>query len=115
MRQMAPTRTVLVMAMVALGGVPACGGQTERGSSGGPVADGAGGGFQTTPLGECKPGFPRRDSSPTRPCAWIAEDLCYDIKLAACACICPRDRPSFCISNSGDRSNPNSMIEVQCE
>jgi hypothetical protein len=51
-----------------------------------------------TPLGECDLGFDP-GNQPERPCDWIAEGLCYDSKIAACACVCPRDRHSYCVSD----------------
>lgn len=97
----------------------ACGGQAERtieeggGSGGGskvpsggrPNDDPNGG----TPLQPCEPGFTRFDGS-GRSCNWLAEGLCYEAKEAACACVCPRDRDSLCLSGFGTEGSATPVI-----
>jgi hypothetical protein len=47
-------------------------------------------------LGECELGAPLYEAG--HECNWLAENLCYLTKAAACSCVCPRDGPSLCIS-----------------
>jgi len=51
-------------------------------------------------------------SDPEQPCAWLADKLCYETKEAACACICPQDRRSTCISSLP--GGPRDMLPVDC-
>jgi len=82
-----------------------CGGQAERSiddSKGGamPTTGATGTGStpnEGTPLGACVPGFARYENL-DKPCNWLADELCYDTKDQACACICPRDKKSLCLS-----------------
>src|SRR5687767_4249886 len=106
---------VLIVTAVVWGAI-ACGGKTEEGgdgnydggaagaSGGGPAGGssgsgsgrgGGGSGGPITPLEECKMGTPP-PSNFDDPCAWLAKNLCYETKEAACACICPRDKKSTC-------------------
>ena len=97
-----------------------CGGQAEGGEPSPSTSAGASGtggsGSQTprpgTALGECVLGF---DPSvePGRPCAWVADDLCYDTKPAACACSCPRNRNDSVCSSSFD-DGPDGHVDVYC-
>jgi hypothetical protein len=100
-------RGVFLIAILALGG---CGGKTERGGEGVLLTEGGSGsgGPPITPLGACELGFVW-ENDPSRPCPWIAEGRCYDTKEEACACICPRDRKSFCVSPS-----PGERVDVTC-
>lgn len=69
-------------------------------------------GFPMHALPECKPGFPRSDS--TRSCDWVsASGSCFATKTEACACTCPRDRDSVCVSGFFD--GPGSATKVACD
>ena len=122
------TRTrgaALIVAAAALWGAAACGGQTDRtGESEGPIdgsgsggASGGGGngsaGGPTTPLGECKKGVPATND-PEQLCPWVGfkDKLCYDTKELACACACPRDKRSTCISSLP--GGPTDRVPVEC-
>jgi hypothetical protein len=48
-------------------------------------------------LDECELGVPVYEAG--HECNWLADDLCYLTKAAACACVCPRDGPSLCLSD----------------
>ncbi|RYZ07247.1 MAG: hypothetical protein EOO73_12835 [Myxococcales bacterium] len=63
-----------------------------------------------TALGECELGFPETYS---KPCAWVAEDRCYDSRKMACNCACPRDRDSQCLSNFAN--GPDGHVWVACD
>src|SRR5687768_14244897 len=127
--QVTITRGAVLVIAAAVWGAIACGGQTETGdgdgdneggtagapgggSGGGSSGRGGGGsGGPTTPLDECKMGTPP-PSSFDEPCAWVGKNLCYETKEAACACICPRDRKSTCISSLP--GGPTDRIAVDC-
>jgi len=122
----------LVLGLLALG----CGGRTETGSPGTVVGDptgtdgsngsGDGSGKDSgstcddlygdcgvdadTELGECTLGFPVFGTG--RPCAWVADDRCYDTREMACNCECPRDRDSQCVSGFG--AGPDGRVLVEC-
>jgi hypothetical protein len=50
-----------------------------------------------TSLGACQPGVPEERASS---CDFVVKGLCYPTKLAACACVCPRDsQNSTCVSS----------------
>jgi hypothetical protein len=67
---------------------------------------------ENTPLGPCRLGFhPNEDRD--RPCDWLAGGRCYDDKLAACACICPRDRTDS-ICSSGFFRGSGKRTPVSC-
>jgi hypothetical protein len=118
-------RMVLATGLLLLA---ACGGRTVEdgsgegegeggaGGAGGAGAGGTGGrggsgtGGPKTPLPQCVLGDPPFESAL---CPWMAEQRCYLTKEAACACICPTDRPSYCIS--GLPGGPNDAIDVQCD
>ncbi|MET0412566.1 MAG: hypothetical protein ABW217_14785 [Polyangiaceae bacterium] len=36
-------------------------------------------------------------------CNWVVSDRCYERRIEACACACPRDRNSNCVSGLPDR------------
>ena len=115
--------------VVALSWGVACGGQTDRtgedleggagsggasgGGSGGASGAGRNGAGGSTPLGECKKGVPAT-SDPEQLCPWVGfkDKLCYDTKEAACACACPRDRASTCISSLP--GEPTDRVPVEC-
>jgi hypothetical protein len=112
-----------------LGVLAACGGRVEvppddpdqggvsnpaPGAGAAASGSGKGDGFGVPKQGleECKPGFSASDSS--RTCDWtIPRGLCYSSKEAACACACPRDRDSTCISDFFD--GPGSATKVFCD
>lgn len=48
----------------------------------------------------CEKGFDA-SAEPERPCNWLAKGLCYEDKLAACACVCPRDSSATSNCSSG--------------
>lgn len=62
-----------------------------------------------TALGECVRGYPETFS---KPCAWVADERCYDTRAMACNCACPRDRDSQC--SSGFESGPDGHVWVAC-
>jgi hypothetical protein len=65
-----------------------------------------------TELPPCRLGFDP-NLEPTRPCDWLANDLCYAQKLEACACICPRNRTdSLCSSGF---YFPDGRTPVRCK
>lgn len=59
------------------------------------------------PLPECVLGPPRVTAGDE--CSWLVADRCYEERIAACACACPRDRNSTCISGS-----PGREVTVTC-
>lgn len=62
-------------------------------------------------LGPCQKGFdPRVEVN--RDCDWLADNLCYATKEAACACICPTDHPATCIS--GFFNGTGGKTKVSC-
>ena len=101
-----------VLTLISLLTLVSCGGQVEQRpeeQENSPTGD-AGkkdGGWSGTPLGDCKPGFPR--GSPDEPCPWVVEGTCYPTKHDACNCACPPDHDSLCVSGS-----PGSYVEVSC-
>jgi hypothetical protein len=70
---------------------------TSTGASNSMGRGGRGGGSTST-LDPCRPGPLLRDTSPSA-CKWTVEQRCYEERQAACACACPRDRESRCISS----------------
>jgi len=61
------------------------------------------------PLGECVEGWPVYEGE----CPWEGSDhLCYATKEAACACLCPRDTNSTCVS--GLPGGPDDHVAVSC-
>jgi hypothetical protein len=42
-------------------------------------------------------------------CNWVVGDRCYERRIEACACACPRDRNSTCVSGS-----PGREVGVAC-
>lgn len=99
----------------------ACGGQVERetgsgyASGGSPSAAGGAGskpGFPKSPLGECEPGFSHAQN-PTLPCPWLGNGLCYEKKDQACACVCPAEHDSWCVSDFPDPEG--APTHVFCE
>jgi len=60
-------------------------------------------------LGECNQGWPTYEAD----CPWLGSDeLCYATKADACACVCPRDRTSTCVS--GLPGGPDDRTRVSC-
>jgi len=113
-------------AIAALCSAVACGGKTDGTEEGDGSNDGLSGAQAgstsgtanpgsspgNTELGMCKLGFLLVDE-PSRECAWLARERCYDTKLAACACICPSNRQDS-ICSSGFYDGPNGKTEVKC-
>ncbi len=107
----------VTVVLLALG----CGGRTdsddETGSetaAGGNGSDAGDGGLGTErPLEECvEEGYPYHSAN-GRPCTYLADDLCYDALSQACACTCPRDRDSICIT--GLWPDDLGRTDVSCE
>jgi hypothetical protein len=114
--------------VVTTAGCIACGGRSEttpdsRESTGSDAANGTSNGNDddesTTgkptgldddlPLGECVAGWPLFEGD----CPWLGSDhLCYATKEAACACLCPRDKASTCLS--GLPGGPDAQTAVSC-
>jgi len=115
--------------MVGVGSVSgvACGGRSEtspdegestnmNGSSGGdadPTStddDDDGDGLNDDlDLGECVEGWQVFEAD----CPWLGSDnRCYATKAAACACLCPRDTRSTCVS--GLPGGPDDQTAVSC-
>lgn len=63
-----------------------------------------------TELGECQLGFPA--SGTNKPCAWIADNRCYESRQMACNCACPRDHDSVCTSGFG--AGTDGRVPVDC-
>lgn len=60
-------------------------------------------------LGECELGErPNR----VEECPYLAEGLCYEDVQSACACICPRDKETFCFE--GLFLNVWNGVDVRC-
>jgi hypothetical protein len=64
-----------------------------------------------TDLGSCEFG-PKENYGSDKPCAWVADGLCYDTREMACNCACPRSHNSQCVS--GFESGPNGHVWVAC-
>jgi hypothetical protein len=64
-----------------------------------------------TDLGACTLG-PREYSMPDKPCAWVADNRCYDTREMACNCACPRSHNSQCVSGFDD--GPDGHVWVAC-
>ncbi len=62
-----------------------------------------------TELGECALGYAETFA---KPCAWVAEERCYETRQMACNCACPRDRNSQCLSGFADE--PDGHVWVAC-
>jgi hypothetical protein len=103
----------------------ACGGRTDEdegvGDSDEPTPsapdEDAGGAAEPPPSGGvalpgCEKGFDEW-KEPSRPCNWLAKGYCYEDKLEACACVCPRDTSvaSHCASGFPVE---DGRVEVYC-
>lgn len=123
-------RALVRVAVWALLALTSCGGRAEGGTPGGvsdeePGDDTSGGKGSpgdsegtlpwgaSTPLGPCKPGFDPQ-VHPERDCAFVAEGICYQTKLDACACVCPRNKKNTTCSSGFDSLLPNARSEVDC-
>jgi hypothetical protein len=97
------------------GGTPATspptGGSGGAGGTGGVGASGgAGGSVSRDTLPSCVLGPPRQQAEAEGvTCNWLVQDRCYAQRIAACACACPRDRMSTCLSGL-----PGNEVEVTC-
>lgn len=97
--------------------LPANGGSgaTPSGNGGsGPAPDANGGSGGTSPPGdalpECVLGPPRASPQASgAACNWVVSERCYERRVEACACACPRDRNSTCVSGS-----PGLEVGVAC-
>jgi hypothetical protein len=98
-----------------------CGGEVRRGDPesvdgsgmGGqrPATNGGGSGLSSTQLPACRRGF-KPDDQTFRPCDFLADGLCYESKLDACACICPNRPGTNCISGF---PVPDGRVVVTCQ
>lgn len=62
------------------------------------------------PLPECALGPVRAEAEADGvECNWVVADRCYERRIEACACACPRDRDSQCVSGS-----PGFQVGVAC-
>jgi len=100
--------------------VTSCGGEVRKSESvdgGASQTSPSGGGGSFFPgnkisLPDCKPGFDPNEQ-PTTNCNFMVAGLCYDTKIDACACACPRDR-----SNTNCTSGvpvDNGRVVVICD
>jgi hypothetical protein len=122
------TRLSIGMLAVVLEAAVACGGNVEGGSKAPgddtPATtpsdnDASGDSDQNaidnpdadTELGSCKLG-PRENLASSEPCAWVADDRCYQTHDMACNCACPRSRNSQCVS--GFDAGPDGHVWVAC-
>ena len=87
-----------------------------NGGSGSALPDRGAGGTASTDDGSrdalppCVPGLERRAARAGGvDCNWLVSGRCYEDRLDACACACPRDRDSTCISGS-----PGDEVDVTC-
>jgi len=108
---------VLAFALLVL--TPGCGGRTDTDDEDGSGAAGSGsegadsGWGSERPLEECvEEGYPYYSAN-GRPCNYYADDLCYAELSQACACTCPRDRDSVCIT--GLWPDGFGRIDVFCD
>ena len=104
-------------------GVLGCGGVVERGEkedtespgSGDEPADPSGqadsGLDPSVGLGKCGGGFDRYEL-PERDCNWVVEDICYEDKLDACACACPKGTVSTTCSSGFPQQD--GRVPVYC-
>jgi hypothetical protein len=112
----------LLMAAVACGGnveggskepaentPPATSGSDATGDSGDSATDNP---DADTELGNCELG-PAENLASSEPCAWVADDRCYQTHEMACNCACPRSRNSQCAS--GFENGPNGHVWVACD
>jgi hypothetical protein len=93
-----------------------CGGEVRTGTpevdGGGPGAEpGGGGGFSGTSLPGCRRGF-KPDDQPSSTCDFLADGLCYESKVAACACVCPNRPNTNCTSGF---PVPDGRVVVTCQ
>jgi hypothetical protein len=98
-----------------------CGGEVRKTDSTDPDGGGAGGanatpngsgtGLSSTTLSPCRQGF-EPDEQPTRSCDFLANGLCYESKLDACACICPSRSNTNCVSGF---PVPDGRVSVTCQ
>jgi hypothetical protein len=65
-----------------------------------------------TPLPNCEKGFDA-SAERDRPCNWVAKGYCYEEKLEACACACPRD-PSVTSHCASGFPVEDGRVEVYC-
>jgi hypothetical protein len=65
-----------------------------------------------TELGACVRG-PLEYAEPYQPCAWVADNRCYDTREMACNCACPRSHDSQCAS--GFDGGPDGHVWVSCD
>lgn len=113
----------VALAFTLASAVGACGGRTTEDeapeperptASSGQTPSQAGStdaGSGATALGPCMPGFNPADE-PGHACNWLADGLCYDTKVAACSCVCPRNKTnSSCVS---DFFQENGRTKVTC-
>lgn len=72
---------------------------TGSGSNSGSSSSGSGNVGNSALLADCNPGFPKAQASETKPCSFLANDVCYETQEAACGCICPREQgPVVCVT-----------------
>ena len=76
---------------------------SDQGQGTDPVAD--------TDLGDCVLGA-LENRATAEPCAWVADERCYQTHEMACNCACPRSRNSQCTSGFDD--GPDGHVWVAC-
>ena len=77
----------------------------------GTAPNGGGSALSSTQLPACRRGF-KPDDQASRPCDFLADGLCYESKLDACACICPNRPGTNCMSGFPE---PDGHVVVTCQ
>lgn len=97
-----------VVVVLVGAGVMACGGEVRRTAEPGegevePASAADAGGARAGPvdllaLPACELGFSIEERDAFQACSFVFEDRCYETKVAACACACPDQAGTTCIS-----------------
>ncbi len=62
------------------------------------------------PLADCEEGDPVNEAVR---CPWVSEGFCYETRMGACACACPRNK-SAVTCQSGFESGEQGRVNVHC-
>jgi hypothetical protein len=108
--------TISLLLLIGCGGevrksdtTPGLDGSGVGGQGAGP--GGGGTGLSSTALPACRRGF-KPDGQTFRPCDFLADGLCYESKVDACACICPSKANTTCTSGF---PVPDGRVIVTCQ